>query len=317
LPYHIFLLCLCNREESVDRLACAFLQEKKRHFTDSVISERALREIYLKGFEMAVKEAKAYTVMTTYGSVNGLWTAGIYDLTTTILRKQWGFKGIVMTDWWAKISERGKDPDFINFAAMVRAQNDLYMCCPNGEKNDSGDNTMEALQDGRLTRAELQRGAKNVCEVAMNSQAMARLMKINDEVEIINRPKDVTDVDTSDVEFMVLDGRREVSLLDPPSKKDTSYILAMDVQKLGVYKVTLTGKSDLGELAQLPCTLFFNGFPFHVFTFHGSEGKEISLECEIDLYSRFAVMRLFVARNGLDLSQITFQYVRELEPRDR
>ncbi len=65
-------------------------QEKGRHKYDSVVSQRALREIYLKGFEIAVKEGKAKSVMTAYNAVNGVWTAGSYDLNTTILRNQWG-----------------------------------------------------------------------------------------------------------------------------------------------------------------------------------------------------------------------------------
>lgn len=266
---------------------------------------------------MAVKEGKATSIMTTYGPVNGLWTASTYDLTTTILRGEWGFTGVVMTDWWAKMNERGKDPSFTNFAAMVRAQNDLYMCCPNGERNESGDNTLESLQNGSLTKGELQRTAVNVCTFVMNSQAMKRYMGTNDEVQIINRPLDVTDVDTTDVEFRILEGERSISLAEPVSKKDTSYVLAFDVKKPGVYKVTLRGKSDLGELAQLPCTLFINGFPIHVFTFHGSEGKEMSLEGEVMFFSRFAVMRLYVGCNGLELKDITFTYDRELPKRNR
>ena len=83
-------------------------QEFKRHDANAIVSERALREIYLKGFEIAVKQGGAYSIMSTYGPVNGLWTAGSYDLLTTILRKEWGYQGIVMTDWWAKINEEGE-----------------------------------------------------------------------------------------------------------------------------------------------------------------------------------------------------------------
>ena len=68
--------------------------------------------------------------------VNGLWTAGSYDLTTIILREEWGFKGVAMTDWWADINRRGEKPDKRDFAAMAAAQNDLYMVCADGEKND-------------------------------------------------------------------------------------------------------------------------------------------------------------------------------------
>lgn len=123
---------------------CANNRETNRHFIDSVVSERALREIYLKGFEIAVKEGGASSVMTTYGRVNGLWTAGNFDLNTVILREEWGFKGFTMTDWWANINVRGKEPDKTDLAAMARAQNDVYMVCPDGEKND--DNTLAALE---------------------------------------------------------------------------------------------------------------------------------------------------------------------------
>jgi beta-glucosidase len=78
-------------------------QETARHEADSILSERALREIHVKAFEMAVKEGEASTIMTAYNPINGHWTASNYDLNTTLLRGEWGFTGIVMTDWWAKI----------------------------------------------------------------------------------------------------------------------------------------------------------------------------------------------------------------------
>ena len=104
-------------------------RETRRHFLDSVISERALREIYLRGFENAVKKggAKSELDVTTYGQVNGVWTAGNYGLVTGILRDDWGFDGFTMTDWWANINRRGKAPDKSDFAAMAMAQNDVYM----------------------------------------------------------------------------------------------------------------------------------------------------------------------------------------------
>lgn len=288
---------------------CANNQEKRRHFLDSVVSERALREIYLKGFEMVIRDAGALTVMTTYGSVNGLWTAGSYDLTTTVLRKEWGFKGLVMTDWWARINERGKAPDSTNFAAMVRAQNDIYMCCPDGETNASGDNTLEALRKGTLTRGELQRTARNVLYVTMNSMAMKRLISTNTEVKIINKENDVNDIDLKNVEFTVLDERITLSLKEPYSKKDTNYLFAFDVKHTGRYKITVKGISGLSELAQIPCTLFFNGYPIHVYTFHGNDGKEMSLSGEAVLYCRFAVLRLNVGASGVDLSEICFEKI--------
>ena len=100
---------------------CANNQEYRRMKTDSVISERALREIYLRGFEMAVREGAATSIMTTYGSVNGAWTASQYDLVTTILRGQFGFGGIVMTDWGASGSEENGPESRQQTASMIRA----------------------------------------------------------------------------------------------------------------------------------------------------------------------------------------------------
>lgn len=173
-------------------------QETKRNDCDSVVSERALREIYLKGFEIAVCEGGADSVMTTYGSLNGVWTAGRFELNTMILRKEWGFHGIVMTDWWAKISKQGHSDDAArnDFASMARAQNDLYMVCKEADQNLTGDNTLSELENGALARGELQRNAMNICRQLMALPAFRRSIGEEPGVEIRYRPSE-DDIDAT------------------------------------------------------------------------------------------------------------------------
>lgn len=283
---------------------CANNRETNRHFIDSVVSERALREIYLKGFEIAVKEGGASSVMTTYGIVNGLWTAGNFDLNTVILREEWGFKGFTMTDWWANINVRGKEPDKTDFAAMARAQNDVYMVCPDGEKND--DNTLAALENGDIERCELQRNAANICGFLLHTNALKRAEGIGDTVKVINR-EDEEQEDDKPVQFYKVDRDITLDLSDVDTKKGTSYSFALDLSNFGIYRVIVTASSTQSELAQIPMTLFSMGTAVGTFTFNGTGGKAVSMEKETPMFSRFTTFRIYFAQNGLDLHSIRFE----------
>lgn len=289
-------------------------QETGRRTIDSVISERALREIYLKGFEIAVKEGSAVTVMTTYGSLNGLCTAGNYDLCTTILRGEWGFNGFVMTDWWSAVNDRGEAPRGNNFAAMIRAQNDVYMVCSDSSKNSSNDNTLSSLEAGTLTRGELQRSAANICRMLMGSRAMGRLCKTAPEIEIINRPYNDDSFDTDDVIFHpTKNGELTLSLDGVRTDKGTSYVFAVDVDIPGKYNVTLTAKSDLSATAQSPVTLFTTGFPSAIFTFNGTNGEWKDIKRLVNMNSRFLTCRLYFGGSGLTLKEIHIKLAEKLK----
>lgn len=141
-------------------------QETHRNTNDSRLSQRALREIYLKGFEICVKEGSPQNLMTSYNKINGVWSHYNYDLATTILRTEWGYEGNVITDWWMQKSVSPEFPLLKDSAYRVRAQVDVLMPGSNSfaqRKYVFDKNLIATLgQPGGITRAELQRSAANV-----------------------------------------------------------------------------------------------------------------------------------------------------------
>ncbi len=149
-------------------------QEFGRTSCNAVVSERALREIYLKGYEIAVKEGNATAIMTSYNPVNGYWSASNYDLTTTVLRKEWGYKGFVMTDWWAKCNCKGGEATKENLKAMVRAHNDIYMVWGNVEEKPH--NLIKGIEEGYVTRGDLQYCAENLLNYILKSPTFKKFV---------------------------------------------------------------------------------------------------------------------------------------------
>lgn len=286
---------------------CGNNRETHRHTLDSIISERALREIYLRGFEIAVKQGEAKTIMTTYGKVNGVWTAGSYDLVTNILRGEWGFDGFAMTDWWADINRRGKPADRSDFASMAMAQNDVYMVTADGAHN--ADNTLASLESGELTRGELQRNAMNILRMLLTTHAMKRLMGIDDTTEIINRPEDSGDVDSTDITFYDVDEQFTLDLGGMTTEKGSSYAFGLNVTKPGVYRAVITASSTLSELAQTSVTLFALGSPSGTYTFNGTGGKPVEQSRNANFLSNFMSIRLYFGGSGLVLHNIRFELV--------
>ncbi len=124
-------------------------QEDNRNKTNVNVNERALREIYLKGFEIAVKEAGPGAVMSSYNKVNGKYVNNSYRLLTQVLRNEWGFDGLVMTDWFATGRKDG------NPAHAIASGNDLIMPGSAGVV----DEIVKAVSKGRDTG----RGCKKKC----------------------------------------------------------------------------------------------------------------------------------------------------------
>lgn len=287
---------------------CANNKETNRHFIDSVVSERALREIYLKGFEIAVKEGKADTIMTTYGALNGIWTAGSFDLNTVVLRDEWGFKGLTMTDWWANVSFRDGKPDRFNFVPMVRAQNDIYMVCSDCSEPDKG--IIDALENGSLTRGELQRSAANILGFIVSTNAMKRLCGEADTVRIIGCKEESMTSDEP-VVFYKIDKKLKIDLNNVKSQKGKNYPFALILKNMGIYRVTVTASSNQNALAQIPVTIFAMGSPCGTLTWNGTEGKPVPLSCEIPFFSPYSAIRLYFAQNGLELHSIEIELIDE------
>ena len=135
---------------SVKHFACNN-KETNRKDSDSRVSERALREIYLKGFEIVVKEADPWTIMSSYNLINGHRASENKELLTGILREEWGFKGIVTTDWWTR-GEHYKE---------AKAGNDIKMGC------GYPDRLLMALAKGLISREEIKICARRILEMIL------------------------------------------------------------------------------------------------------------------------------------------------------
>ncbi|MBE7069208.1 MAG: beta-glucosidase [Ruminococcaceae bacterium] len=295
---------------------CGNNRETKRRESNSVISERALREIYLPAFEIAVREGGARSIMTSYNRVNGIYSANNYDMNTIVLREQWGYTGIVMSDWWAFIGVTGGDTaehSLTDHSVMARSQNDIYMVCSNVERKclDEADTYKELTEgDGsRITRAELQRNAANILRFAMNTPAMDRICGNAAEIKHIDDP--FKDDDVSVDPDMVYDLEDEL-VIDRPEKTwaDRDFVFGVTPQKQGFYEMEMIGSCELNSLAQVPMQMYISSIPFAVVTWNGTDGKDISLKNEVLFLTRNGVMRIHFSAPGVKLKKLILKYTR-------
>ena len=269
-------------------------QETNRNWVDSIMSERALREIHLKGFEMSVKDGEAMSIMTAYNPINGHWAASNYDLNTTILRKEWGYKGIVMTDWWAMVNHPSKagKPDKKHLSYMVRSQNDLYMVIENGgaATNAINDDLVTAVENNELTKAELQRCVLNLLRFTMQAPVINRKIKSQEIKHIKSLSNDPSNL-TNSITFnskINMDGQ-------------------FYINNNGMYKVEVTMKHENNELAQSACNLNINNELLQTINLNGTGGTlktEVIALVQLDkgLYN----VNLDFKKPGLEIIHIRF-----------
>ena len=292
-------------------------QETGRHTVEHVASERAIRELYLKSFEIAVKEAGAHAVMTTYGSVNGYYTSSNYDLVTRILRGEWGFDGIVMTDWWAKggKSYNGNNADM---ASIVKAQNDLYMVTGSAEDNTNKDNLKEALASGTLNRSELQKCAANICKWIMEKPVFARFIERGNELDI----KLAEEADDEELAFdnmidLRIDesGVAEINPSDIKTGRNSTTMVTVSFKERGDYKLSLTVKAteSLSELAQIPLSIFKDKDLVKMVTLTGEDKDWQTIEVPFEGCAMTFFMKLYFAQDGMEIKEAKFSLVKSRE----
>jgi len=298
---------------------CANNREMNRRLMNSVVSEKALREIYLKGFEIAIKEGGARSIMSVYNRINGVYGTSNYEINTEILRNQWGYDGIVMTDWWAYIDEV---PDISHdtrglteHSLMARAQCDLFMVCSAVDEPylDESD-IMECLSQGKtdmITRAELQRNAANILRYAMKSQAMEKLCDNGTEIEHKDYPFSDEGVTTKVDKYFEVTGDRDREVvidIDTDTSTGADYVFGLDSDTPGRYDVSFTATSDLNALAQIPMTIYCTSIPFRVITWNGLEGGEGSKDTTFVLMTKYNVFRIHFGGAGVKLKTMKIRF---------
>ncbi|CUX25140.1 glycoside hydrolase family 3 protein [Clostridium sp. C105KSO13] len=152
-------------------------QETNRYASNSVVSERALREIYLKAFEVAIKKCPPYAVMSSYNLVNGEHTCSSKDLLTHVLRDEWKYEGLVMTDWYVTSKDmhqmtnsRKNKYDRASASGCVKAGNALTMPGAESDREDIM-NALHSKEEGTLTKSELQIAAGQVLQAILRSRS--------------------------------------------------------------------------------------------------------------------------------------------------
>lgn len=276
---------------------CGNNQEAARHESNSVISERALREVYLKPFEIAIKDGGARSVMTSYNAVNGIWTAGSYDLNTTILRNEWRYEGIVMTDWWADINDDGDIPSRTNTKAMIKAQNDIYMVVEDTLKNSANDNLSQALADGTLTRGELQRSVANLCRFLLATPAFER-MQAQPDAEGTAIDKDIDNAFVADE--LILKDELVVSLYGVDTGRGKRVAFPVYAPEGGSFRLELVTLADAPPLAQLPISIFRGSNLLTTFMVHDTANEWVTMTKEISVKKGHFYLRVMFGMSGTE-----------------
>ncbi len=282
-------------------------QEKARKVVDSIVSARALREIYLRAFEMAVREGNAYSIMTAYNPINGTQAASNFDLNTTILREDWGFDGIVMTDWWATMNKEGGDSSIKHTADMITSQNDVYMVTGSSQDNQLDDNSEAECENGNLSRFALVRGAVNI----INTLKRFNCTNGVPEIKIKNLPENKNQTAFSHGTFAVVN-EIEIDCTAFDTSKKTLHKMILALSEFGKYQIEFDLFGDAVELAQIPMSVSINGGLIKTITLKG--GTKGVYTCEFDMFATInTYLELFFGEAGMVINRMTVKRINKGE----
>lgn len=272
-------------------------QEYRRSEADAVASERAIREIYLKGFEIGVRSGEIKSIMTGYNPLNGRQCASHYELNTAVLRDEWGYDGIVMTDWWAAMNRRDYGPKSRqDLAAMIRAQNDLYMVVLDTAESEAVKAAEKDLAEGYISRAELLRNAQNICRFIERYSEKYK----PEEIVRLNEPSRAGRRQTV-LDLGEIGPETEVDLSGCNTDRGASVLLRMKPEIPGRYELALRLSSDGPETAQMNITVKNNLVPVGTLSLHGKTASTIQ-KTDLDLSLNPNVfVELFFAESGVTL----------------
>ena len=172
---------------------------------------------------------------------------------------------------------------------------------------------MEELKAGTLTRGELQRNAMNICRQLICLPAYHRSIGEEMRVEVINKPKDAEDFSLEDIVYYDIEDNTVLPLEEVDTTKDSSYVFAMSVKNQGIYEMEMVFQSELGELAQIPVTIFAQSVPVGVITFNGTGGEWKSLTKRVCLATKYVVVRLYFAQSGVQLKEMRLHLVEKVK----
>ena len=255
---------------------------------------------------MAVREAGAYNIMSTYGQINGTYTASNYDLNTTILRNEWGFDGIVMTDWWARMGDDGKPGSIQETGFMIRSQNDVYEVTSDSQSNANDDDAMEKLEQGVITRGELLRCARNIVSSLLKTPVADRLVNGEDDIEELNRPRSSRPEPKVMPAKVYEGGELELDVTGMDTSAGSVNQFPIKINGKGSYSLNITLKSDLSELSQTSMSISANNMLVTTLTIHGTEGKWIEKKVAFEVFvSIDNYLDFSFAQTGIEISRIT------------